>query len=74
VLIDWVPASQFAVEELEQLETLARQLIKLADEDRIELTLFDGSGEGRHYDRSARRRFWRRRAPLDSSLPSPVRA
>ena len=74
VLVDWVPASQYAAEELEQLEGLVRQLLKLADQGRIALTLFDGSGEGRLYDRSARRRFWRRKAPLTSTLPSSARA
>jgi hypothetical protein len=74
VLVDWVPASQYAVEELEQLEALARQLLKLADLGEVSVTLFDGSGDGRHYDRRARRRFWRRRTPLGAATPSPARA
>ena len=74
VLVDWVPASQYAAEEVEHLEALARQLLQLADQGKITLTLFDGSGEGRLYDRSARRRFWRRKAPLTSTLPAPARA
>ena len=74
VLVDWVPASQFAVEELEQLEALARQLLVLADQKKATVTLFDGSGEGRHYDRGARRRFWRRIAPITAALTTPARA
>jgi hypothetical protein len=74
VLVDWVPASQYAVEELEQLEALARQLLKLADLGEVSVTLFDGSGDGRQYDRRARRRFWRRRTPLGAATPSPARA
>jgi hypothetical protein len=74
VLVDWTPESKYAAEELEQLENLTRQLLNLADRDRIELTLFDGSGEGRHYNRSAHRRFWRRRVPLDQALPSSILA
>jgi len=74
VLVDWVAVSQYAAEELEQLEILARQLINLADAGAIELTLFDGSGEGRYYNRSARRRFWRRRIPLPSALAPAARA
>ena len=74
VLVDWVPASQYAAEEVEHLEALARQLLQLTDRGKITLTLYDGSGEGRFYDRSARRRFWRRKAPLTSTLPSPAGA
>ena len=73
VLVDWVPASQNPAEEVEHLEVLVRQLSQLADQSKITLTLFDGSGEGRLYDRSARRRFWRRKAPLTSILPAPAR-
>ena len=74
VLIDWVPATQYATEELEQLEGLVRLLLKLADQGEIALTLFDGSGEGRLYNRSAHRRFWRRKVPLAATLPAPARA
>jgi hypothetical protein len=74
ILIDWLPASRHAVEELQQLEVLASQLLILAGQGRIALTLYDGNGEGRFYDRRARRRFWRRRAPLVSTLPLSNRA
>jgi hypothetical protein len=74
ILVDWVPASHYAAEELEQLEELTRQFLQLADQDRIVLTLFDGSGEGRLYDRSARRRFWKRRASLTSTRLLPAGA
>jgi hypothetical protein len=74
ILIDWVPVTQYAAEELEQLEGLTRRFLKQADQGRIALTLYDGSGEGRLYDRSARRRFWRRKIPLAATLPAPARA
>jgi hypothetical protein len=74
ILIDWVPVTQYAAEELEQLEGLTRQFLKQADQGRIALTLYDGSGEGRLYDRSARRRFWRRKVPLAATLPARARA
>jgi hypothetical protein len=73
ILIDWQPVSRHAVEELQHLEVLASQLLILAGQGRIALTLFDGSGEGRFYDRRARHRFWRRRAPLASTLPLSAR-
>ncbi|MFC1688744.1 hypothetical protein ACFL0N_00960 [Pseudomonadota bacterium] len=71
VLIDWVPVSQFAVEELEQLEILTRQLLQLADHGEIELFMYAGDGEGRKYDRRAHRRFWKRINPL--ARPAAVR-
>ena len=74
ILVDWLPASRRAMEELQQLEDLVSQFLTLADQGRIELTLFDGNGEGRHYDRRARHRFWRRRVPLVSTLPLSTRA
>lgn len=64
ILIDWVPSSNYAVEELEQLESLTRQLLAQADHDSLVLSLYTGNGDGRQYDRSARRRFWKRKAPL----------
>lgn len=74
VLIDWVPASQYAVEELEQLDSLVRQLLEQVERGTIVLSFFDGSGEGRLYDKRARHRFWRRKAPLSSTSSAPVRA
>ena len=74
VLVDWVPESRYAAEELEQLENLARQLLAMTEQGRIEMTLFDGSGEGRLYNRGARRRFWRRKVPLDLALPASRQA
>jgi len=64
VLIDWSAGSASAQEELRLLETLAGQLLHLADVHPLELTVYTGDGEGRCYDRSARRRFWRRSLPL----------
>jgi hypothetical protein len=64
ILIDWTAVSQYAVEELELLEGLTRQLIKLADQDRLVLHVYAGDGEGRIYNRRSHRRFWKRRAHL----------
>jgi len=70
VLIDWTPGTRSAQEELEQLEILVRQLLGDLGETDGTLTLFDGRGRGRIYDRSARFRFWRRKTPLVSLLPA----
>lgn len=70
VLIDWVPASQYAVEELERLEALVRLLLEQVDQGKIILRLLDGKGEGCSYDSRARRRFWRRRVALGKPAPS----
>lgn len=64
VLIDWMPASRYAVEELEQLEILCTQLLQHVGHKKVDLTFFDGSGYGRRFDPGAGRRFWRRRQPL----------
>ena len=74
ILVDWLPASRHAMEELQQLEDLVSHFLTLADQGRIELPLYDGNGEGRFYDRRARHRFWRRRTPLVSTLPLSHRA
>lgn len=70
VLIDWMPATQFAQEELENLEILVRQLLEMVEGTTNTLSVFDGSGEGRVFDRHASRRFWRRKLPLSSTLPA----
>lgn len=64
ILVDWMAPSRYAVEELEQLENLTRQLLSLADQDRLVLNLYAGNGQGRLYDHRSRRRFWKRRVPL----------
>jgi hypothetical protein len=64
ILVDWIASSQYAVEELEQLESLTGQLIKLADKGSLVLHLYAGNGEGRIYDPRSHRRFWKRKAPL----------
>lgn len=69
ILIDWMPATRYAQEELEQLEILVRQLLGNLEDKDDSLAFFDGSGRGRIYDRSARFRFWRRKTPLVSMLP-----
>jgi hypothetical protein len=72
VLIDWMPVTRFAQEELEQLDVLVRQLLQSLEEDTTGVTLLDGSGRGRFFDRKARRRFWRRRASLTTMLSLPA--
>jgi hypothetical protein len=67
-LIDWTPGQGDAEEELACLEWLARRLLDLAERGRLTLILYDGSGEGRSYDQTARRKFWRRSTPLGKAL------
>lgn len=69
VLIDWSIESRDPKQELQRIEWLAQQLLALLKPEQLALTLFDGSGQGRIYDRKSRRRFWRRNKPLNSSLP-----
>jgi hypothetical protein len=64
ILIDWTPQLRGAEEELAVVDGLAGQLVRLADEKQLVLTVFDGSGEGRRYDSGCRRRFWRRKKPV----------
>jgi hypothetical protein len=71
VLIDWIPATHFAHEELDQLEILARHLLAGVEAGTVALTLLDGSGKGRVFDHGSRRRFWRRVSPLSAQLPGP---
>jgi hypothetical protein len=44
----------------------------MAHRGMLRLTLYNGSGQGRYYDKTARRRFWRRRVPLTQALGAPV--
>lgn len=69
VLIDWSAVPGGVEDELSLLETLAGRLQLLADTRPLELTVYTAGGEGRCYDRSARRRFWRRARPLSQLLP-----
>jgi hypothetical protein len=68
VLIDWTATSSDAEKEMALLERVVGHLLDLADHGRLELTLYDGAGEGRHYGSGNRRRFWRRRQPLSQAL------
>jgi hypothetical protein len=72
ILVDWVPVTAYAEEELEQLEGLTKQLLKLADEKELVLNTVPGNGAGRLYNHRSRRRFWKRRVPL--THPEAVRA
>lgn len=68
VLIDWLPATRFAEEELEKLEILVRQLLDRVEESSTSMTIVDGSGHGRIFTQNARFRVWRRKAPLYSMM------
>jgi hypothetical protein len=70
VLVDWdLPAPDPAA-ALAELELLVGRLLVLARHKRVELTLYNGSGEGRCYGAGSRHRFWRRRAPLSAAFAS----
>ena len=73
VLVDWNPLTEDPVEELNQLESLASQLLMKVHQENLVLSVFDGSGDGRNYDRSAGRKFWKRASPLFFGPASPVR-
>jgi hypothetical protein len=68
MLIDWLPETVSAKAELDRLEILASDLLNRVRIAGASLTLLNGSGRGWFYDRGARRRFWKRTAPL-TSLP-----
>lgn len=68
VLIDWGRRTQDAASQLAELEALSGELARAVDRARCELRLYEGGGEGRGYDRSRRRRFWRRSRPLREAL------
>jgi hypothetical protein len=68
VLIDWGPESDSTEDELALLEGLVGRMLKLADNKRLVLTIYEGGGEGRTYGPNARRRFWVRRKPLARTL------
>jgi len=72
VLIDWSPATHDARREFGRLDALVGQLVAGVGRGTHSLTLLDGAGDGRVYDRAARRRFWRRRTPLVSKPARPA--
>jgi hypothetical protein len=72
VLIDWSPATHDARRELERLDALVGQFVAGVGRGTHSLTLLDGEGNGRVYDRGASRRFWRRRTPLVSKPARPA--
>mgnify|MGYP001580405354 FL=1 len=69
ILIDWSIESRDPKRELMQIEWLSQRLLALVKPEHVALTLFDGSGQGRIYDRKSGRRFWRRNKPLNHLLP-----
>jgi len=70
VLVDWVSGPGSAEQELAALDTMTGSMLVLCDAGRLTLTLYDGQGYGRTYNRGARRRFWRRRVPLKRAMES----
>jgi hypothetical protein len=70
VLIDWAVTGDGPDDELARIEALTGRLQALADRGLVHLELYDGSGQGRAYQGSARRRFWRRNRPLWRVFPA----
>ena len=68
ILIDWVQGRDSVDREIARLEELVGRMLDLADHGQLSVTLYDGSGCGRHYGPRARRRFWSRRIPLAQAL------
>ena len=74
ILIDWTVRSGDTEAELGELEALAGALLAQVQDASLALTIFEGGGEGRLYDRGAGRRFWRRRSRLSLAAPPVVQA
>lgn len=74
ILVDWSVDSRDAVEEIEHIEKLAGALLQQVVSGQAVLTLIDGGGESWIFDRSAQRRFWRRRKPITNTFPAPAKA
>ena len=74
VLVDWCVATRDAVAELNRLENLASALLEQVASGEAILSLFDGSGAGREFNRRSGRRFWRPIRPLARSLTLPSAA
>ncbi len=70
VLIDWTAGTVDPENEMLVLESLIGRLQDRADHGRLVVTLYNGNGEGRRYGLHARRRFWRRAAPLSRVFPA----
>jgi len=74
VLVDWTCPSNDPGHELEELDKMAGLLLERVNGSEFEFTIYEGSGAGRHYDRRAGRRFWKRNTPLAPGRTSPARA
>jgi hypothetical protein len=74
VLIDWLPEIRDPVQELGKLDRLIYPLLQRVEDNRLVLSLYDGSGEGWMFDRRARRRFWRRITAIGPVAAEPARA
>lgn len=69
VLIDWEVASRDPQLEMNRLENFASVLLRQVNAGETILSLYDGGGTGREFNRRAGRRFWRRIRTLEKTLP-----
>lgn len=74
VLIDWLAEGSDPGLELGRIDRLLHPLLQRVEENRLVLTFYDGSGEGRVVDRRTQRRFWRRAEPVGQAAMRPVEA
>ncbi len=74
IFIDWSLESRDPIVELERIEGLLEPMLAMVRSGQATLAVYDGSGEGRIFDRRAQRRFWRRIKPLFRVLPAPAGA
>lgn len=74
ILIDWGVSSRDALREIEHLDLFVENLLKHVSAGSATLSLFDGSGSGREFDRRAGRRFWRRIKPFSAIGLAPSSA
>lgn len=74
VLVDWSRASADPVIDLERIEIIASRLLDRVHRQEVVVSVYDGSGAGRTYDRKASHRFWKRTTRLISAVPTPVGA
>jgi hypothetical protein len=70
ILVDWSLGARGPDRELERIEGLVRVLLEKTRTGEVGLSLYQGNGEGRIYDRGASRRFWRRSRPLARAVPA----
>ena len=74
ILVDWTVAGRDALPEMERLENFSLGLLRQVRAGRAQLSLYDGNGEGREFNRRSGRRFWRRCRPFAAYQSSAVPA